>query len=387
MAKKLPKIRTPFYQHVRRFRYQVLPVLFFLAALGASTTLWDRQQSRLTATGEVLAISVNLASDQDGRLVTFTDSTRNPLLTTVKAGDIVAQLDSATVREEVAAMRSELASLRAEIEAKATELGMEIGQYQQSRTLDLRRLSLDVERQQLDLLDRQARLQTNRIALIQMQSELEIYQKANARGVETEYSVQNAEHLRDAAYQQVEGEQAAIATATAQLKLTQERLAEFGQEEAMDVQTDTILAPIRHSVTAQSARIRRLELLLDTLTIRSPVDGRITAIHYRPGQAIMAGEPILTVTALQSQVVVSYLREGLNYRPNVDDEVSIRRRGGGDPITGRIARVGSSIELVPVHQLRSPDRAEWGLPVSIAIPPAANLLPGELVEVSFARAR
>jgi hypothetical protein len=56
---------------------------------------------------------------------------------------------------------------------------------------------------------------------------------------------------------------------------------------------------------------------------------------------------------------------------------------GGQPAWSSIARVGPQVEPVPPHQLRDPQRPEWGRPVQIPVPDDLRLVPGQLVYVSF----
>ena len=91
---KLPPIKTPLIQHLRRVRYQMIPVVMFFAMLALTGWLWRRHQQLPGLVGEVEAIRVSVRSQFDGLLVPL-DSGPLALFDEVRAGQAVARLDDA----------------------------------------------------------------------------------------------------------------------------------------------------------------------------------------------------------------------------------------------------------------------------------------------------
>ncbi len=380
------RIRTPLWRHLQQIRYRLVPVTVFALAVLATGWLWQRQAALPQATGEVQALRVDLASGLDGTLLAPAEGWPE-LLDEVRAGQVLARLDDREVQAQLRALRGELAQTESQVRATAAELQRDAARETYDRLTDLRRLALDVEQLELNLLDRQATLQTERIDLLRAQAELRATQAAFERGVETDYTLTTLRLVRDEAAERVEGLERALEQARQQLQTTRERLNEYSQTEQEQLAVDSVLAPLRQAIDVQRARVEELEVRAEGLVVRSPMSGRVCAVHRLPGQAVRAGDVVLSVAAGRSQTVVAYLREGqrLDVQPGMP--VTVRPRLGRHPgVPAEVARVGSHIEPIPVHQLRTPEALEWGLPVTILLPPGNTLTPGELVDLNFRRA-
>jgi hypothetical protein len=110
----------------------------------------------------------------------------------------------------------------------------------------------------------------------------------------------------------------------------------------------------------------------------------VAAIYRYPGQHVRVGEPILTIAAIGSQYIVSYVREEQRIRPAVGMEVTVQGRAiPRQSVLSRVERIGPQVEPIPPHQLRDPKILEWGLPVRITMPTGLTLHPGELVDVAY----
>ncbi len=145
-----------------------------------------------------------------------------------------------------------------------------------------------------------------------------------------------------------------------------------------------LLLPIRADMDTQQARIREVELQIDALEIRAPINGTICAIHSWPGQFIRAGEPIVTIAADEGRYAVAYVRQEERFHPRADMEVYVRARGSRHQMElVTIERVGPQFELIPVRLLRDPRTPEWGRPIRIALPKTLPLMPGELIDIKF----
>jgi len=382
----LSRIRTPFGQHIRRFRFQILPVLFFIGAVALTTALWDHQRNRQWATGEADEVSVDLSFNTDGTLIEIDRERPLQLMDMVYKHEIIARLDPRPTIAELAVVQAEVDQLRAELNAATVRLVSEQTDRRYDRLMAGRRLALDVERHQLDLLDRRARLQTDRIELLRLEADLAAFERAYRYGGETTYTVENSRMLRDAAAKQVQGEEVAIEEAIAQLAQLKERLAGQDALDEPDEQGDALLSPIRKAIATQQARIRVLELQRESLTIVSPIEGMVSAVNYQPGQAVRAGVPVVKVTSIHPGDVVSYLREGHEFRPKKGEKAYVRSRSGRRTILqGVVVDVGPEYERIPTHQLRDPLRPEYGLSVRITLNDPESLMPGELVDVTFTR--
>jgi HlyD family secretion protein len=142
--------------------------------------------------------------------------------------------------------------------------------------------------------------------------------------------------------------------------------------------------PMRAAIAVQEAKLRQTEAELSPLLLRAPLDGVVTTIYHRSGEAVTAGQPILTIASTASARIVGYLRAPFRAEPKPGDRVQVRtrnlRREAG---VAQIVGVGAQLEPVPAA-LQSTFRlagAELALPVDISMPPNLRIRPGELVDI------
>lgn len=145
------------------------------------------------------------------------------------------------------------------------------------------------------------------------------------------------------------------------------------------------LQSLRSALATREDEVAQLDLALSSLDITAPISGTVSRVYLRPGQIVRAGDVIMDVSADGASYVVSYLREEQQYiGPTPNMAVEVRPRN--DPrrlVQATVDTVGAQVEAVPSRQLRDQRTPEWGLPVRLSIPADANLMPGEVVTLTF----
>jgi len=390
-------IPIPWSHRFRLVRYRVVPILVFVVAAGSAGLLWRHQAGVLRAIGEVEVVRYELTAPADGILVTLPGPQRQ-LCDRLLAGEVAARLDDRVSAAELDMVRGEIARLQKELEATSVRTRLEVAAAEAGasayavRKLDeVRQLAVDVERLRLDLLDRQAQTQSDRVELQRLNERLEATRKVFAQGAETPYMMMDVQLRRDMTAERLAGGLKAVQEAQEQLKTVAARrdsaLGEIPSLPACpsaDSLVTAFLAPLQAAVAVQEARLRQVQTQIEQLTIRAPADARICEIYRRPGQAVRLGDPILAIAVERSRNVISYFREQQAPRPQVGMEAEIRLRTVPRRILrGTVEQVGPQIAEVPPHQLVNPRVLEWGLPVRIGLPQDADLCPGELVDIVF----
>ena len=140
---------------------------------------------------------------------------------------------------------------------------------------------------------------------------------------------------------------------------------------------------MRASIKVQEQKLRLTELELSPIKLTVHMDGTVSTIHHRSGEAVMAGEPIITLTSVSSDRIVGYVRQPLTFQPKVGMKVEVRARSQ-DRCVGEaeVLEVGSQMEPIsaalttPANHLH-----EIGLPVLVSVPRDQKLLPGEIVDL------
>lgn len=134
------------------------------------------------------------------------------------------------------------------------------------------------------------------------------------------------------------------------------------------------------------AELREAELRVAAIQIRSPVSGQVAFIHAYPGQAVTAGQPVVTIADPIARSVVVYFREDALSLPEAGATVTLySKRNRTAFYDSSIVAVGAQVELIPERHWSDPTIPEWGLPVRVGLPRELSLLPGELVGVLFNR--
>ena len=362
----------------------------FAGAVALSGWLWGRQVGLPNGVGEVNADRYDVVGPVDGTLVPLPGKPLQ-LFDMVRTGQVVARLDDSTALASLTNLRGELARLRVVLATAEADKRERLAARQSNDLTAVRQLAIDAERLRLRILELQTLVEADKIEVARLTELYEASRTLYEQGLESRLVLVDYEMQREAARKHIEGNEKAIAEAEAQKTVCLRRQKEYEdklkQNEAPQLADVTaVLEPIRGAIGNQEAGILQLQQQIRGIEIQSPISGTVCAIYRLPGQAVRAGDPIMTIAAAQGQYILSYVREGQRIRPAVGMEVAVQVRAiPRDSGWARVDRVGPQVELVPPHQLRDPKVPEWGLPVRITLPPELPLKPGELVDVAFNR--
>ena len=100
------------------------------------------------------------------------------------------------------------------------------------------------------------------------------------------------------------------------------------------------------------------------------------------GLWIEAGSPLLSVTAPLAEDAVVYVPPERARRIAPGTRITLASENGAD-LEGAVQAVGAAVERVPLDQLRTPDRPEWGVPLTVRLAEART--PGERLALALPR--
>jgi multidrug resistance efflux pump len=123
---------------------------------------------------------------------------------------------------------------------------------------------------------------------------------------------------------------------------------------------------------------------LAPVTLVAPITGMVGYPVRQPGEYVLAGEPLLAVSALQSERIIAYLRQPYVVDPEVGMSVRIATRtGNSQTFESQILQVGAQVEIITnsLGYLRQDVPVDSGLPIIVEMPPDARIRPGELVDI------
>jgi len=377
---KPKRIPVSLAQRWRRFRYKVLPLLSFGVCVALALALWQRQGQMPNALGEVEAVRVTVAAGADGLVVPLLGGQWS-LFDTVGQEELIARLDDRPVLAAIRTARLEVKRLDRELDAVEARVAWDQADRRFDDTQEIARLSWDVERRRLDVLDRKVIIEADRVAMKRHEWRLGFLEGLTERRIISEMECGEVRLLRDEVARRIDENRKALKEAQAQLAVSERRLGAFS---AQQIEVTRLLAPVQVEIVKQQSAVEELALQVETLEIRAPISGTICEILSWPGQHVRQGDPIVTIAAPVGRYIVSYIRQEQRIRPTVDTPVDVRiRLPNSRRVATRVERVGPQFELIPQHHRRDPAVLEWGLPVRIALPKQMTARPGELIDIIF----
>ncbi|MEP0775043.1 MAG: HlyD family efflux transporter periplasmic adaptor subunit [Acidobacteriota bacterium] len=312
------------------------------AALAALTVLTlacggNAGPPAIRASGHVEATEVRLAATVGGRLLEapFEEGER------VRAGEVVARLDTAL-------MDHELARARAEAEAADARLRLLVSG---SRAEDIRRAEEQLAQAQAEL--DAARRELGRLATLA------------ERGTATEKARDDAVTRREVAERGVAARRAEL-----------DKLLAGSRREEIEA--------ARAQRAAAEAAVAAVNQRIAEATVLAPRDGVITVRAAEPGEVLAPGAPLAVLTDLAHAWLNVWVDEPSLAHIRLGQEVEVS--SGQPPVTrrGRVAFVSPVAEFTPKNVQTPEERAKLVFRIKVALPnPDGVFKPGMPADATF----
>jgi multidrug resistance efflux pump len=356
-SETLTPIPTPAAQKMRDFRARFLPGIVIALCVITIGVLWRNNIAATSLVGQAEPVLANLSSHLGG-----TVSGLNVIrFQHVRQGDVLGEVlvaDPKLVAASLAVVRAEIEEFR----------------LADSPLIRQQRNAVDYVQVRLDWMRQRAALATAKVNLQLAEIELRRNQDLLKDNLVSQSIFDLALATRDGAKGEVE-------------ELT--RLVTEGEQsfKELDPTGDLVKLsgdPTRAALKLQEARLRRIEAELSPVTLRASIDGVITAVHFRSGESVTAGQPIISIASVQPVRIVGYMRSPDPGEPKVGTKVEVRSRVGKREIgIAQITEVGTQFEAPPLALASSanPPNTELGLPIEVSLPANLAIRPGELVDL------
>ena len=366
----LPPIPTPPAQRWTDFRVQGLPVIVFAMAAGAAVYLWNHNLTPSMFTGEVETVQENVASMKPGQIAELSVDQ----FQAVKTGDIIARV----ITTDPKVIQATLAVIRAEVELLKTGMDPILNQHRDA--VNYQQLRLGWLAQRVDLAGARVRLQFAESELQRVATlfEEKIVTRGIPQGANQNGAIGYEVALRDRDALRTEVEERAQLVAEMEQKLQELKVPEHWEN------SQGTSPAISAAVAVQDEKLRLAEAQLSPSTLKAPMEGVVTKIYHRNGETVIAGDPIISLSAPSGRRIIGYLRQPLPFEPQVGDAVRVStRRPHRQVATAKILGVGAQMELVtaPMRIRGYATAMERGLPVLLSLPPGLDVHPGELVDL------
>jgi multidrug resistance efflux pump len=283
----------------------------------------------------------------------------------VKAGDVVGQVlvtDPKILASSLAVVEAEIESLRASLEPLTG---------QQKTAMDYSQLRLDWMRQRAQLAMAKVNLQ---LADSEFHRSEELYKD---------------KIISERVFQQAQASQQRLQKEVEELtRLVDEQGRNFEQTALTNTIEMSKLsdAPLRAAIAVQESKLRLTEAELSPITLKATVDGMVSTIYRHTGEAVIAGEPIISIATYSPVRIVGYLRAPIMDEPKIGSRVEVRTRGANREMgTANVLEIGTQMEAI-TPALLGPMKfanSDLGLPISVSVPPNLKIRPGELVDLTL----
>ena len=358
----LIRIPTPRTQHWERWKPWLVHCLFFTLVCLLIVWAWRGVLRPAHFQGQAELVQVTITTPDAG----FLTNMWVELHQEVRAGDVLAELvttDPRTVNSRMSLLRSRMDLLKLEVDP----------------TLMRQRAALEFERLFVEAAQNKVELALAEIALEKATNDLERNRRLKEQQVISEEIYDFYEKAKASAEEQVH-QLRGIVDYTRE---AMERLNYLREAAVHDDQND----PVRRALEMEEGRRRVFEDKVKPLPLRSPIDGVVTEVHHRTQENVVAGAPILTVTAAKSVRIVGYLPLNFPIKPKIGMEVEIRTRAFNRQVKiGRVLGFGPHMEATSniFNRIMLPP---MGRPISVSLPEGLDLSPGEPVDMRLTESR
>jgi multidrug resistance efflux pump len=354
-------IPIPWSQRWRDARQRYVPGLIFIAVVFVLGVLWKNYLATPVIVGQAEVVPANVSCYKSGTLAQLSVDRFQK----VKAGDSIGQVlvtDPKILAASLAVSIAEIAELRAGLQPVAAQ----------------QRLAMEYSEIRLHWMGQRAELGVAKADL----------QVAEADFHRTEELFKD-KIVSERAYDLAKAKTASLSNKVEELGRSVEdegrRVEQLQLTNSPDISkvTDDSL---RAAIAVQESKLHLTEAELSPIVIRAAVDGMVDVVYHRVGEAITAGEPIVSIAPLNAVRIIGYVRPPVLQEPKAGDRVRVSTRG---PLreTGmaKIIEVGNQFEALP-PALQLPARlaaTELGLPLSVSVPSGMKIRPGELVDLTL----
>jgi membrane fusion protein (multidrug efflux system) len=353
----LEPIPTPASQRWHEFRLRWLPMTVFLVAWACVALLWRQHVASPVLVGQVEAVSVRVNCPKAGVLAELAVDRFQP----VKAGQVLGRVLPADPQ----ALAAALAVIQADIQALRQSL---------EPMVQMQRNAINFDQLRLEWMRQRAELGAQNAWLIYAEFELRRNEELAKTTLVAPNVVENARAYRDSCRAEVEQLKTLVAEGERSL-VALTNGADF---------TQLADSPMRAAVAAQEARLRQAETDLGPVLLVAPIDGVVSSLSCRVGEAVAAGQVIVTIASSEAPRIVGYLRAPLGVEPRVGMKVEVRTRSlPRQRGVAEVVQVGNQFEPIPSILFGgiNSTNSQVGLALGISLPPSPRLRPGELIDL------
>jgi len=353
---------------------QALSILVWLSSVAGAVWLATGDAGVADAPAQVLPQEFRIAAAETGRLARIDAAPGQR----VRAGDVLARLDTAVLEREIAVGEARLRQLSAE--PGASSAIMDSDGYASERKF------------QADLDDAESQLDAARAAQSQQAADLTAQREEIQRQRQlVKEGLTRADRVEDL---EVRARSAADALALwpariDALKSRQQaagaRLREWRERHkpsSAPVSREARLQPLLDRIAEQREALRVQRARLAAASIIAPADGEVVSVSARAGDIASSGVPFVVVHGTGPRMLVAYVNERAQLSPGAS-AIARRRTPAREEIPTTVQRVSDAVVQIPARFWLLPTMPQWGREVYLEMASNAPLDGGEAIDVKF----
>ena len=337
----------------RSLKRLAAPIVVLVAAAGFWVLTQTGRAALISARGFAEAVDHPAGPVRQGRLGKLLVR----LGQRVKAGEVVAVMDTRPLELQLETAKLELAVAEATVAA----------------TLAVERAA--VSRAELQVLRLRTAQDRGHAELDELEQQLSRLQKLAEQKLVQAQDLEERKRLRA-------GLAASLALLDAAAVQGQAGLGQPLRRSKTDEQIDLRLGPVRAEVQVRRAAVRAAELALAEASIRAGADGTVAAILHQAGEVVGVGTEVVRIAAGRPGFIVCWVPERLAVRIVVGDVARVRGvRLFDRSFEAKVVEISPQIEEVPPRARPSPNVPAWGRRVILDSQSAGPFLLGEALHV------
>ncbi len=377
--------------------HHILPVLVWLTVLACVVGLFYKRAQRFEVLGIVQGRVHEVSAPCDGQLkIVCVD-----LFDEVTKGQTLATLDDELIKAQIATISAEIEHLLAQLVPTQEQLIAEAANQETTHIGDQRRFFVDVENARLRILELRVLIASDRINLEDLAMEGKILQELVEQDAVVPYELDRVKAQYNSLAKKIEENEHSLEQANINLEQAQHRRDEFAQRQLQHPSVDSTLEVIRKEAKVQEKLLEQSLVQRNSLVVKAPANGIVIQIQAnannialrrqgegilgRPGEVVLAGDPILTIAERKPTQIIAYARG--NQLNLIHEGMAVelielpQDRSKAQVVQSQVLRVGPTMEQIPQQLWRNPNVPEWGRPFVIKAPPQMQLIVGERIGI------
>ncbi|NIM00503.1 MAG: HlyD family efflux transporter periplasmic adaptor subunit [Acidobacteria bacterium] len=373
-------IVTPQAQRIANFKQRSLPVIVWSVCAVLCVVLLTNRARSYQYIGLAQAPQYEVSATATGTI----DSLVVSLFQDVQAGEVVATLDERPVLATIETANATIGKLQADLEAAKAQMLSGSGSGLADVNADLRRFQIDEEDRRLAALSLRVVIESDEVERGRLWLDVERNRQLLEDGIIGQAFFDMVKAAHDVVDTRLTKNKILLSQTEEEYRVARERREEYEADLAVIPAAAPQLRPLQEAITIEAARLREIQVQRASLVLRSPVDGRVSSVFGRQGQAVIPGEPVVMISERTVNEIVAYLAEADGLRVQEQQPVRLVSHTRPGVVSDSVVlRVSPGIEILPQRLWRNPQVADYGRAVVIAPQPAMRLTPGETIEVRF----